>query len=147
RHDTQGVAMGEGASSGLVVVGSRVTCIPYFMNQKKFHTLADPEDPVELADIIERLYRNPDEYLKISRGMSEHIRSLCNTSQTVKKEIDLINEKIKLAESSTLQLKKLPAEQPVLSIVVPAYNVEKYLEKCIISLLNYGESYKTEIIV
>lgn len=79
--------------------------------------------------------------------MSEHIRSLCSTSQTVKKEIDLINEKIKLAESSTLQLKKLPAEQPVLSIVVPAYNVEKYLEKCIVSLLNYEESYKTEVIV
>ena len=147
RHDTQGVAMGEGASSGLAVVGSRVTCIPFFMNQKKFHTLADPEDPVELADIIERLYRNPDEYLEISRGMSEHIRNLCSTSQTVKREIDLINEKIKLAESSTLQLKKLPAEQPVLSIVVPAYNVEKYLEKCIVSLLNYEESYKTEVIV
>src|SRR5699024_9616591 len=46
-----------------------------------------------------------------------------------------------------LQLKKLPAEQLVLSIVVPAYNVEKYLEKCIVSLLNYEESYKTEVIV
>ena len=31
RYDTQGVTLGEAASSGLVVIGSKVTCLPYFM--------------------------------------------------------------------------------------------------------------------
>ena len=61
--------MGECASSGLVVIGSRVTSNGYFMQEERFHTLADPEDPLELAQIIERLYYNPEEYLKISREL------------------------------------------------------------------------------
>ena len=39
------------------------------MQEERFHTLADPEDPLELAQIIERLYYNPEEYLKISREL------------------------------------------------------------------------------
>lgn len=148
RHDSQGVAMGEGAASGLVVVGSNVTCVPYFMGEEKFHTLADPENPVELADIIERLYRNPDDFLRISEEMSKHIRSICNISHTVKKEIELIKQKSLEAENAPLiKIDMFPLASPVLSIVVPAYNVEKYIEKCIMSLLNHRNAYKTEIII
>ena len=70
RHDTQGVSLGEAAASGMVVVGSDVTCVGSFMNNEVNHTLADPEDPAALADIIERLYRNPDEFQAISERMS-----------------------------------------------------------------------------
>ena len=92
RHDAHPVSMGECASSGLVVIGSRVTSNGYFMQEERFHTLADPEDPLELAQIIERLYYNPEEYLKISRELSEFTRENFCVEKTVEKEIELIRQ-------------------------------------------------------
>lgn len=147
RHDAHAVAMGEGASSGLVVVGSSVTSNPYFMQQERFHTLADPEDPVELADIIERLYRNPDEFLTISRELSKFTRENFCIDNTVKKEIKLIEEKLKESDGELFPFKAEADEHPVLSIVVPAYNVQQYIEKCAVSLMNHRNCHKTEIII
>ena len=95
RHDAHAVAMGEGASSGLVVVGSNVTSNPYFMNDKVNHTLADPEDYVGLANIIERLYKNPKEFLEISERLSKDTRENYCKENTVQKEVKLIKEKVK----------------------------------------------------
>lgn len=147
RHDAHAVAMGEGASSGLVVVGSTVTSNPYFMQQERFHTLADPEDPVELADIIERLYKNPEEFLTISRELSKFTRENFCIDNTVKKEIRLIEEKLAESDGDLFPLKAEAAESPVLSIVVPAYNVQQYIEKCAVSLMNHRNCHKTEIII
>ena len=147
RHDAHAVAMGEGASSGLVVVGSKVTSNPYFMQQERFHTLADPEDPVELADIIERLYKNPDEFLTISRELSKFTRENFCIDNTVKKEIKLIEDKLSKAGGELFPLKEKESENPVLSIIVPAYNVQQYIEKCAVSLMNHRNCHKTEIII
>lgn len=147
RHDAHAVAMGEGASSGLVVVGSNVTSNPFFMQQERFHTLADPENPKELADIIERLYKNPEEFLEISEKLSEFTRSNFGKEKTVYKEIELIKDNIQNNKKQVVELDKCKVDYPLLSIVVPAYNVEKYIEKCLVSLLNHRNSYKTEIIV
>ena len=145
RHDAHAVSMGEAASCGMVVVGSRVTSNPYFMNEEKNHTLADPEHPIELADIIERLYQNPDEFLEISRRMSEETMARCCTKQTVGKEIDLIRKKLVQADAyknkGTVQSVK-----PVLTIAVPAYNVQTYVEKCLYSLTNHSLNHKLEIL-
>ena len=94
RHDAHAVAMGEGASSGLVVVGSNVTSNPYFMNEERYHTLCDPENYVGLANIIERLYNNPEEFLFISESLSEETRKNYCKKNTVQKEINLIKEKL-----------------------------------------------------
>ena len=147
RHDTQGVAMGEAASSGLVAVGSELPVTKKFMNQEANHTLADPEDPHALADIIERLYRNPDEYLEISERMSRETQARCNRENTVMKEIALIRKKLKVVEQTQYKLLVKPEKNPVLTIVVPSYNVEAYLDKCVRSLLNHRNVHKTEIIV
>ena len=147
RHDAHAVAMGEGASSGLVVVGSSVTSNPYFMQQERFHTLANPEDPVELANIIERLYRHPDEFLDISRQLSKFTRENFCADNTVKKEIKLIEEKMKEFDGELFPFKVKAEEHPVLSIVVPAYNVQQYIEKCAVSLMNHRNCHKTEVII
>lgn len=147
RHDAHAVAMGEGASSGLVVVGSKVTSNPYFMQQEKFHTLADPEDPVELADIIERMYQNPEEFLTISKKLSEFTRENFCIENTVRKEVGLIQEKLEKIEGNLFPLKEKVEDTLVLSIVVPAYNVQQYIEKCAVSLMNHRNCWKTEIII
>ncbi len=148
RHDSQGVAMCEGASSGLVVVGSRVTSNPYFMDEEHNHTLADPEDPVELADIIERLYKNPEEFLEISNRLSKRIREMCCIEKTVGAEVSLIREKLQIKNPPFLESKPFTKEDDVvLTVVVPSYNVAPYLGKCLTSLLNHRNVGKMEILV
>lgn len=147
RHDSQGVAMQEAASSGLVVVGSDVTTVSYFMNSSENHTLASPDNPIELADIIERLYYNPDEFLEISERMSQEIQQLCGIENTVSHEIKLIRTKLEEYNKVIQHLTVYPSAEPVLTIVVPAYNVEQYLEKCLYTLINHRNAYKTEILV
>lgn len=147
RHDTQGVSMGEAASSGLVVVGSRLPVTEQFMNESENHTLADPENAYELADIIERLYDHPDEFLAISKRMSLETQARCNRENTVLKEVSLINEKLLEAGKPAEKMVYSPDSEPVLTIVIPAYNVEAYLEKCIHSMIFHRNVNKTEIIV
>lgn len=144
RHDAHAVAMGEAAASGLVVVGSKVTSNPFFMNEEENHTLADPEDPIELADIVERLYKNPEEFLQISARMAKETVARCCKRNTVQKEIELIREKMDAADTFTCQK---PCGQPVLTIAVPAYNVARYIEKCLFTLINHGQNDSLEILL
>ena len=146
RHDAHPVAMSEGAASGLVVVAAKVTSVPDFMNQEKNHTLADPENFTQLADIIERLYNNPEEYLEISKRMATETHERCSSAQTVMKEIALIQEKLN-EYKPVFPVCKKSSDQPILSIVVPSYNVENYLEKCLYSLCNHQNAGETEILV
>lgn len=145
RHDAHAVSMGEAALSGLVVLGSNVTSNPYFMNEVENHTLTDPEDFVGLADIIEKLYNDPDEFLRISKNMHE-FTSQFNVNNTVMKEIDLIKLGINDYDK-LLKFVPIKKEKPILTIGVPAYNVEKYIEKTLLSILNCKKASKIEILV
>lgn len=148
RHDSQGVSMGEAASSGVVPLGSKVTCLPYFMDDDNNKILSDPEDPYEFVKIFERLYYNPDEFLKISKNISEHIQNICGRKETIDKEVSLINKIYEEWSPKFEQFTLLkPEKEPILTIVVPAYNVEKYIEKCIWSLINHRNAAKCEILI
>lgn len=146
RHDAHAVAMGESAASGLVVVGSTVTSNPFFMNNDKYHTLCDPEDYMALAGIIDRLYNNPQEFLEISRGLSKETRERCCKSNTVLKEVKLINEMLEKPYKIAFS-KSTKSSKPILTIVVPAYNVENYLDKCLFSLVNHRNAHLMEVLV
>ena len=147
RHDAHAVSMGEAASTGLVVLGSKVTSNPYFMNEEENHTLSDPEDFKELAGIIERLYKNPDEFLKISENMAKFTRQF-KKSNTVLKEIKLIKDSLnQTKKENTFVMPSKKVKNSILTIGVPAYNVEKYIEKCIVSILNARNSNKIEVLV
>lgn len=145
RHDAHAVSMGESASTGLVVLGSNVTSNPYFMNEKENHTLTDPEDYVGLANIIERLYKDPKEFSRISENMSKFTRQFVKEN-TVKKEIDLIKESLKETKK-LLPFTPVKKEKPILTIGVPAYNVEKYIEKTLVSILKCKNAGKIEVLV
>ncbi len=149
RHDAHAVSMSEGASSGLVVVGSNVTSNPYFMDDENNHTLADPEDPVALADIIERLYYDPEEFLAISKRLSDFVHKVSSKENTIDREIGLIK---KCLESADKNWNSIPSVEenlnnPVLTIMVAAYNVEEWLDKCLRSLVNHRNAGRMEVLV
>ena len=147
RHDTQGVSMGEAESSGLVVVSSNITAIPFFVNEKYHNLLASPENYIELADIIERLYNNPKDFLEISKQLSEETRNNYGKKNTVQKEVELIKEKRQEYKFEKEKMNIIPSKNPILTIAIPAYNVEQYLEKCLDSILRADNIQDIEVLV
>ena len=87
--DTQGVSRGEAMSSGLVPIASNCTAIPEFVDEK-CGILIPPESYVELADAIEKLYNDPDLFMKLSEGAAKRVRSQCSKEHTIDKELKLI---------------------------------------------------------
>ena len=87
RQDAQGVSMCEAMSSGLVPISSSNTAIPEFLPQNLNLAFDNPE---EAAERIIELIRNPAEYSKLSKEVSEIIHQKCNSKETTVKEIELI---------------------------------------------------------
>ncbi len=141
RYDSQGVSMCEAAMSGMVVVSSLNDAIKEFLPNDK-NILAPTEDYVKYADIIERLYYNPDEFCKLSQECHDKVYSKCSFNETVNKEIELF-------KNNTDYFKFEPVSQslPVLSIIIPSYNVSKYITNTVSSLVNQTNADKLEILI
>ena len=90
RLDSQGVSMCEAMSSGLVPISSNITAIPEFVTHNYSGLLAKPEDPVDIADMIERLFFNSSLFKKLSKNASESIQEKCSQEVVINKELELI---------------------------------------------------------
>lgn len=145
RTDTQGVSALEAASSGLAVVTSDLPVLHEFFDSS-LNTLCPVENYVKYADVIERLYNNPDEFLKISKKMSDDTRRKCNKENTIYKEIKYIHDRL-IDPKDTIRKFDDIADTPILTVTIPAYNSEKFLEKCLQSLLTSEYANLTEILV
>ncbi len=145
RYDSQAVSSCEAASSGCAVVSTRNPGIEQEIFPK-YNTLCDQEDIKGYADVIERLYYNPDEFKAIGKGMSEDIRSIYSYEQAIQREIDVFREE-ETKESAPLRKFEPLAENPVLTVVIPAYNVEKYLRHTVRTLVDHDNAHKLEILI
>ena len=144
RHDAHAVSMGESASTGLVVLGSTVTSNPYFMNQEENHTLTDPEDFKALADVVERLYNDPKEFLRVSKNMAVFTRQF-NKKNTVHKEIELIKNSLDIYQKEMIF--KIKKKTPKLTIVMLTENDEDNVESSLISILRAKNIEEIEVVV
>lgn len=88
RMDTQGVSMCEAMASGLVPVTSNIGAIPEYCinNETGFLT----ESTEEIADKIEHLYYNPEEFSRLSKQAREKIVIMCSLGDSTKQEIELM---------------------------------------------------------
>ena len=94
RFDSQGVSMCEAVSSGLVAVSSNVAAIPEFIHDRETGLLADPESPLNLADLIEELYFDEEMFLVLSEAGSSWMHENCGSAATIGREIDLIRNRV-----------------------------------------------------
>ncbi|MCI1930357.1 MAG: glycosyltransferase [Clostridia bacterium] len=94
RMDAQGVSRDEAMSSGLVPVTNAVTAIPEFVDEN-CGVLAPGEDFMAMADGIERLYDEPEYFLRLSENAAKRVRSQTSKEYTIDREIKLIKYKIK----------------------------------------------------
>lgn len=90
RWDSQGVSMCEAMASGLVPISINISAIPEFVEHRKSGLLANPEDPVDLADKIEKLYFNHELFKRLSKQASDSIIEKCGKNVVVSKEMELI---------------------------------------------------------
>lgn len=89
RMDSQGVSRDEAMASGLVPITNMVESIPEFIDENC--ALGVPaEDYKAMADAVEKLYNDPDLFLKLSQAASERVRRQSGFEQTIQREMDLI---------------------------------------------------------
>ncbi|ELE3073579.1 FkbM family methyltransferase [Campylobacter lari] len=89
RMDSQGVSRDEAMASGLVPITNNVAAIPEFVDSE-CGILVEPENAKLLADAIEFLYKNPDEFMKLSANAAKRVRQQCDKDMIVSKELDII---------------------------------------------------------
>lgn len=90
RQDAQGVSMCEAMSSGLVIVSSNCTAIPEFVKDSKSGYLT--KNANELANVIEHIYNNPDEFKKVSEEASKSIALKSGHKTVINKEIEILKK-------------------------------------------------------
>ncbi len=141
RYDAQGVSMCEAAMSGLVVVSSDNEAIAEFIPNNE-GLLCDTENYTEYADVIEKLYNDEKLFKKLSAKCHQKVYDKCNFNQTIQKEIDLINS-IKPIKDTFKPVKS----SKILSIIIPSYNVAKYLKHGVDTILNHKNANKIQVII
>ena len=144
RYDAQGVSMCEAGSSGLLVISSENDAIKEFIPYNDGNII-DTEDYKKYADFIETVSNDPKLFNKITKETRKKIVSKCSYDATVKNEIALIKQNSNI-DYYPVDLKA--TEKPILSIIIPSYNVSRYVVKTLKSLvINNKNSDRLEILV
>ena len=89
RMDTQGVSRDEAMASGLVPVANAVAAVPEFVDEN-CGLLVPGEDAEAVADAIERLYQEPELFLKLSKNAAARVRRQSGRKETIERELALI---------------------------------------------------------
>jgi len=93
RLDSQGVSMCEAMSSGLVPISNNVAAIPEFVEHNRNGLLAEQEDFVHIANLIERLYYDSELFSKLSQNAAHDIRLKCDEETVISKELTLMRQR------------------------------------------------------
>ena len=142
RFDTQAVSSCEAAMSGCVVISSKNVGTCEYIDEK-IGTYCDTENIKEYADLIEKLYNEPALFKKMSKQMHDSVMKTCSYNYSIKKDMDLIKGFNAIEKIEVPSIKK----QPILSIVIPSYNVAKYIKAGVQSLLRSKYAEDLEIII
>lgn len=94
RFDSQGVSMCEAISSGLVAISSNVAAIPEFISHDETGLLAPAESSEALADLIEELYFDEEQFQRLSHEGSKWMTTHCGKEATIGKEVELIQKRV-----------------------------------------------------
>lgn len=142
RFDTQAVSACEAAMSGNVVITSYGVGTEEYI-KPEMGTYCETENIKQYADLIEKLYNNPDLFVELSNKMHECVSQTCSNENTIQKDLKLI-----LKKNDIMPFKyKKQVKNPILTIAIPSYNVEKFLNAGIHSLIDIDNSNELEILI
>lgn len=142
RFDTQAVSSCEAAMSGNVVITSNGVGTAEYIDPK-LGTYCETENIKQYADLIEKLYSDEKLFAELSEKMHECVSKACSYANTIGKDLELIKQKNSI---SNIKYKK-QLKNPILTIAVPSYNVAKFLNAGIHTLIDNKYSNKIEILI
>lgn len=142
RFDTQGVSLCEAASSGCAVISSNIPTVNKYIDSN-LGVICDIENFKQYADVIEKMFYDKDYFLQVSNSESISINNIFGYENTIQKEINMFHSEI---QKKAYEFEE-PLEKPLLTVIIPSYNVEKYLWQGVMTLLNTPYSNKLEILI
>lgn len=144
RYDNQAVAACEAAMTGAVIISSDGDIGLKDCVDPSLGTFCETEDFRQYADLIEKLYYDEKKFLDISKKMHAFTYNACGEKQAIEKELSLFKNTRTYSKKLHFEPK---AAQPVLTVAVPSYNVEKYLKNGILSLIDHPLAHKLEVLI
>ncbi len=141
RFDTQGVSLCEAISSGCAVVTSNIPVIASYI-PNTLGVTCNVENYREYADVIEKMYYDKEYFSYISKMQNNSINEKFNYANTIDKEMKIFDSVTQPKHSFSEQV-----DEPILTVIVPAYNVDNYLRHGVMTLLNQPYSNKLEILI
>lgn len=144
RYDTQGVSACEAAMTGAVVVTSDGQIGTKECIDQKLGTYCQTEDIDSYVQVIDGLINDENRFLKLSKKMHESVLNSCSSKYSFDKDIELIKAK---PEKVDLVPKFTKKKEPILTIAIPSYNVEKYLKNSVYSLICHDKADQLEILI
>lgn len=142
RFDSQAVSSCEAAASGCAVVTSDIPGVRQFI-PADLGVMCQTENYSEYADVIEHMYNDSEYFLKVAREESASVKSKFDFEHTIKKDLDMFASEENGPYFNFGEI----SDSPVLTVIVPSYNVEKYLRNTVISMLDQRNAEKIEIII
>ncbi|KUK76952.1 MAG: AcbV, partial [candidate division WS6 bacterium 34_10] len=94
-----------------------------------------------------KIYKSPKLFKKLSKESHRKVSQECSFVETVEKEIKMLQEASGKEEIINTSEEKEADKQKVLSVIVPSYNVEDFLELCIDTLLDHRNRIKMEVVI
>lgn len=140
RFDSQAVSSCEAAASGCAVVTSNIPGVRQFMPDN-LGIMCEVENYIEYADVIEKMYNDSSYFKKVAKLESDSVSNLFGYENTIKKEIEMYkNDKYKESKIEVI-------DKPILSVIIPSYNVSLYLRNTVYSLLDHRNAGKIEVLI
>lgn len=140
RFDSQAVSSCEAAASGCAVITSDIPGVRQFMPDN-LGIMCDVENYVEYADVVEKMYNDSAYFKKVAKMESESVSSKFGFDNTIKKEIEMYKN------DGYVSRKIDVLDKPILSVIIPSYNVSLYLRNTVYSLLDHRNAGKIEVLI
>ncbi|MEE0946065.1 MAG: glycosyltransferase [Acutalibacteraceae bacterium] len=141
RFDSQAVSSCEAAASGCAVITSDIPGVRQFIPHD-LGVMCKTEDYKQYADVIEKMYYDAEFFLKVGKDESASVSSKFDYQHTIQKELDIYNKDYNTKKSNITV-----ADNPILSVIVPSYNVEQYLKHTVFSIVDQKNAGKLEVII
>ena len=140
RFDSQAVSSCEACASGCAVVTSNIDGVKQFIPEN-LGVLCDVENYIEYADVIEKMYYEPDYFKKVAKMESDSVSKKYCFKETIEKEINMYSK------DKYIPLNFDSVYKPILSVIIPSYNVAQFLNNTVFSIMDQKNANKIEILI
>ncbi len=142
REGRQSDAAAKAALTGLVVITSPNGDVVEDIN-KSLNLYFETEDFRKAADIVEGVISQDNAFSNLTKEIHESVLSNRDPQHTIDPNLKLVLEKSAFEPYEY----KERVKEPLLTVVIPSYNVEKFLRNSVLSLVNHKLSHKIEVLI